>query len=126
MKIRVINPSDIGKLQLIHGRYYYDEFEFPNFFHNYLSSFVVTNEEDKIITGGGVRLIAESVIITDKSVSARERKLALEEMFRASAFTASARDFKQLHAFIQDENWLRHLTKVGFRETVGKSLVLNL
>lgn len=126
MNIRVINLNDINQLREIHQKHYKDEFEFPDFFDNFLSSFVVTDGDDKIITGGGVRTIAESVIITDKDYQIPKRRKALHEMLAASAFTASSREYKQLHAFIQDNKWLRHLKRVGFKETVGKSIVLNL
>lgn len=126
MNIRVINVDDINQLRNIHFRYYKDEFEFPNFFDNFLSSFVVTDRNGKIITGGGVRTIAESIIITNKDWIIDERRKALYEMLTASAFTASSREYKQLHAFVQDEKWLKHLKRVGFRETKGQSLILNL
>jgi hypothetical protein len=126
MNIRVMNPADLFELKEIHSEFFSNEFEFPNFFNNFLSSFVVTDENGRIITGGGVRLIAESIIITDKDYPIEPRRKALFEMLAASAFTASSRDFRQIHAFIQDEKWLNHLKRKGFKETVGKSLVLNI
>lgn len=126
MNIRQINPSDVNKIRKIYNEYFNEEFEFPDFLSGYLSSFVVTSDEDKIIIAGGVRTIAESVIITDKSCPITPRREALQEILTVSAFTASFHEYKQLHAFIQDENWLRHLKRVGFKETVGKSIVLNL
>lgn len=126
MHIRVINHNDIEQLREIHLKHYNDEFEFPNLFENFLSSFVVTDKNDKIISGGGVRTIAESIIITDKDYPIESRRKALHEMLAASVFTAASREYKQLHAFIQDEKWLRHLKRNGFKETVGKSIVFNL
>lgn len=125
MNIRAIKNEDVEELRAIHTKFYNDEFEFPNFFDNYLSSFVVTDEDGRIITGGGVRTITESVIITDKDYPIRERRTALLEMLRASIFTASSGEFKQLHSFVQDDKWYKHLKRFGFKETKGKALVLN-
>ena len=126
MDIHVINPSDINTLRLIHAKFYKHEFEFPDIFNHYLSAFVVTDENDRIITGGGVRVIAEAIAITDKDYPIKERREALMEMLRASMFTANAQGFNQLHAFIQDGKWLRHLKRAGFNNTKGQALVLNL
>jgi hypothetical protein len=126
MTLRAINPNDINKLKIIHEKFYKDEFEFPDFFNKYLSAFVVIDEYDNIITGGGVRVIAEAVAITNKSYPINERRLALYDILMASACISNVNGFGQLHAFIQDDKWLRHLKKVGFNETAGKSIVLNL
>lgn len=126
MDIRSMRIEDIDRLRKIHLRYYRDEFEFPNFSENFLSSFVVTDKNDEVITGGGVRAITEAIIITDKSYDIDKRRVALQEMLAASAFAAASHEYRQLHAFIQDEKWLKHLKRVGFKETVGKSIVLNL
>lgn len=126
MNIRSITPSDYHKLKELHKKFYDKEFNFDELLNNYLSSFVVTSDNGEIITGGGVRVIAESVIITDKEYLIKDRREALQEMLRACMFTANIRGFNQLHAFIQDEKWLKHLKRVGFKDTVGKSIVLNI
>jgi len=126
MRYRGLNPSDIIELQRIHEKFYKEEFELPDFFKGFLSSFVVTDDEDSPIIIGGVRSIAESVILTNKDMSASDRREALYGALKISIFSSSRFGFNQLHAFIQDEKWLNHLKKVGFKETVGKSIVLNL
>lgn len=126
MKLRCISFDDITQLREIHSKHFKNEFENPNFFDNFLSSFVVTDENNKIITGGGVRTIIEAVIVTDKDVEIQERRMALLEMLKMSAFVGNSNGYKELHAFIQDEDWMRHLKKAGFNETKGRSLVLNI
>lgn len=126
MKVRAINPSDINELKIIHDKFFKNEFEFPDFLNEYLSPFVVIDEEDKIITAGGVRTIAETVLITNKDYLIKHRQSALLRSLRMSSYIAGVNGFNQLHAFIQDKNWLRHLKRVGFTETKGQALVLNL
>ena len=126
MNIRAITLKDIEILKDLHYRFYKDEFEFPDFLNNFLSSFVVTDDNDKIIIGGGVRLITESVIVTDKNYPIKDRRLALLEILRASMFTAARENYNELHAFVQDDKWMRHLKTHGFRDTKGKALVINL
>jgi len=126
MKLRCINYSDEDRLKEIHSKYFSSEFEFPNFFDNFLSSFVVADENNEIIAGGGIRPIVEAVIITNKDIEIEKRRLALIEILRMSMFATAVREYKELHAFIQDDKWLRHLKKAGFRETKGRSLVLSV
>lgn len=127
MRLRPINNRDITELERIHNKFFKNDFEFPNLTTNFMSSFVITDEDERIIVGGGVRSIAESIIITDKDIEIGKRREALQEILTVSAFTAKVREYDQLHAFIvDDDRWERHLKRVGFRETRGKSLVLNL
>lgn len=126
MQVRNINSSDIDTLKRIHELYFKNEFDFPDFLNGWLCSFLVENEDGRIISAGGVRCITESVLITDKSFSVRERKEALMEMLRASIYTSHKFNFDQLHAFIQNDNWYNHLLKVGFKPTKGKSMVLEI
>lgn len=124
--IRPITDEDISRLKVIHSRYFSKEFDFPDFFTNFLSSFVVTDNNDDIIVGGGVRVITEAVIVTNKDFSPKKRREALLEIMRASMFTSSLRGFNELHAFVQDEKWLSHLTKIGFRKSKGQALVIGV
>lgn len=126
MNIRVISHSDINTLKLIHEKFYKHEFEFPNFFNHYLSAYVVIDDDGLIITGGGVRVITEAIAITDKDYPIKARREALMSMLQASMFTANVQGFDQLHVFIQDNKWMRHLKRVGFNNTKGQALVLNL
>lgn len=126
MTIDRLTLEDIGRLRVIHEKYYNEEFSFPDFTNKFISHFVVSDDSGDIICGGGVRTILESLIITDKSFSVRDRREALYKVLQASLFAVSRCDYNELHAFIQDEVWLRHLKNVGFKETKGKSLVLGI
>ena len=125
MEIRVLYPSDIEQLKVIHEKFYKDEFDFPNFYDKFLCAFTVT-DNSHIICSGGVRTITESVIITNKDFDIASKREALYKMLHANMFTVGRCGYNELHAFIQDDNWLRHLKKIGFRNTKGTSLVLSV
>lgn len=126
MTIRGLELDDIEEIRAIHKRYFSSEFDFPDFLNNYLCAFVVLNDNNRIISAGGVRAIAESVIVTDLSLAIKERRAALYQVLDASCFITKNASFDQLHAFIQDKNWLRHLQKIGFSPTKGQALVLSI
>lgn len=107
--------SDYDELKRIHEKYYKDEFEFPDFVSNYLCSFTVVDSDDNIVSAGGVRLISETVILTDQDKSVRDRRKALIEIFAASKHIADLNGFRTLNAFVTDEKWRRHLIKIGFK-----------
>lgn len=126
MKLRAMTTADIDELREIHKRYFLKEFEFPSFFDGYLSSYVVTDDFGGIIAGGGVRPIAEAVVVTNKAFFPRKRREALLQVMQASMFIANIREFKQLHAFVQDDKWIEHLQKIGFRKSKGQTLVIGV
>lgn len=125
--IRALARKDFDKAIEIHRKYYKEEFEFPGFLDKFLCAFVVEDEDSKeIVAIGGLRTITESILITDKDFSPRIRKIALQEILAASMFFTEKFEYKEIHAFIQDSEWEHHLRKIGFKDTVGKSLVLGL
>jgi len=125
--IREIYSADMMKLREIHEKYYAHEFEFPEFHKHFLSYFAsVDDESGKLITAGGVRLITEAVLITDKDASVKSRRKALYEMLAGCNFVTSRNDYDQLHCFIQDEDWLNQLIKVGFSRCRGTALYVNV
>lgn len=125
MNIRALQPGDVDKLRKIHAQFYASEFEFPDFLNNFLCCFVVVDDRNNIISGGGVRLISESVILTDKSRSVRDRFSALSQILNASEYFTRQANFCKLHAVTEDDKWKKHLNKVGFHSR-GELLVLDL
>lgn len=124
--IRALQQDDLEKLKEIHEKYYKNEFDYIDFYDKFLCAFVVV-EDNHIIIAGGLRTILESVIITDKNASTRRKREALIEMLLASKHFAEKYDYHELHAFVQDPDWEKHLIKkVGFVPTKGHSLVLSL
>lgn len=126
MNIRSLQTNDINELKRIHELYFREEFEFPDFLNGYYCVFVVTDDSNSIITAGGVRPIAESVIITNQDYSVRKRMDALNKLLDASRFTCNQSGYNQLHAFIQNKTWLTQLYDKGFRPTKGESIVIDV
>lgn len=125
MNVRAYTQSDVAKLHTIWLKHFKDEFDFPDFLNGYLCAVTIEDDKGNIITAGGVRLIAESVVVTDMSQSVKERRLALAQLLNTQEYICNKFGQSQLHAFIQDDTWYQHLHRVGFRPTAGKSLVLN-
>lgn len=125
MIIRNYQDNDFEQLKLIHERYYKTEFSLAEFYEHFLQLFVVV-EDDKIITAGGVRTIVESVIVTDKSFSVKQRREALLKMLQAQSFVTGRNDYKQLHAFIQDKSWLNQLIEYGFKPCKGNAIYIGV
>lgn len=124
-KIRAIRSSDFDQIKDIHEKFFAHEFSLPNFTDHFLLAYVV-EDDGRIITAGGVRTILETVVITNKDYSVKDRRGALVKMLEASVFSASSYKYDQIHAFVQDKNWQRHLEKEGFHSTKGNALVLEI
>jgi hypothetical protein len=120
--VRTLYPRDLDELKRIHEKFYKDEFSFPNFYDKFLCVAAVI-DNDEIISAGGIRTIAESVVITNKDASVRKRQEALKQILGFSMYAADHSGYDQFHAFIQDEQWERHLLNAGFKHTKGKALV---
>jgi len=125
MNIRAMKPDDISEVKDIHNSFYRNEFIFPDFLNKFFCSFVVTDDANRIISAGGVRPIAESIIVTDKDISVRKRRLALIQALAASKFITKDANFDRLHAVVKDKNWKSHLESVNFYSR-GNILVLDL
>lgn len=124
--IRALREEDFQQLRQIHEQYFASEFTFEELLSGYLCMAVVEDENGHIITAGGVRLIAEGVVVTDKNYEIRERRKALSQLLQALRFITKNAGYSHLHAFIHDDNWMRHLLRSGFVPTSGKSLIIGV
>ena len=124
MIIRCIEPKDLFDIRRIHNEHFKHEFELPDFkeFH----CVYVVEEGGKIITVGGIRPIAESIIVTDMNIIAKTRVRALLEMLNAHKYCARTAGYDGIHCFVQNEVWEKQLSKVGFHHTKGEALVLGI
>lgn len=124
--IRSLKLEDMNELRTIYEKYYVKEFDFPEFVSTFAHGLVIEDDvSGRIISGGGIRAIAESVILTNKDFSPRVRKVALLEILHAQLFAAAKLGFGEgLHVFVQDEKWVQQLKQYGFRNTRGTSLVI--
>jgi citrate lyase synthetase len=122
--IRSYHPNDLEELKRIHSLYFANEFDLPDFL-DYVCAFVVEDEQG-IITFGGIRDIAESVTVTNKNRNPSDRIKALYQILDASIFVAGKMGYDQLYAFSQNPKWAKRLMKNGFRPPQGQSLILDL
>ena len=125
LNIKNLIPTDIPEIRKIHEKYFKDEFKFPDFLKGYVNAFVIQDDDGSIIVAGGVRPIMESILITDLSCTPRERYEGLRLALNASQVACERINHFQLHAFVQDDLWIHHLEKYGFKDTKGKSLVIS-
>lgn len=123
--ITLYSNSDLQEILDIHSKFYDGEFPIEDFqdIHD-LGKFVIRDDEDgSIIVAANVRAIAEIVAITNKDSDVHKRRAALYQLLDASMFSIGSNGFTQLHVFVQDPKWEKHLIRAKFRETKGKMLV---
>jgi hypothetical protein len=114
INIKLMSPDDQAELDILHDKYYKDDFEPTAFDTNFLSSFTIRDKHGKLIMGGGVRPIAETILVTDKSMNPHVIGDALLEALRFSKHTCRVYQIDFLHAFVKDEAYAKHLIKHGF------------
>jgi len=124
MEIRVFTPSDMDELKRIHALHYAHEFEMPQFMY-YLSAYLVEDEKG-IISFSGIRHILESVTVTNRDRSPRDRIKALREILEMTKFATLKCGYDQIYVWSQKPKWAKILKKHGFREPQGESLILDL
>lgn len=124
MNIRNFEESDVPALIEIHKQYS-SEFGIEEFKEDFKCFFVV-EENGQVITLGGVRMIPEVVIMTNRESSIFSRVKAIRVLFSAIKFMSHRAGLNNLHCFIQDYAWLRILLRNGFRKTRGVSLITDI
>jgi len=125
MNIRAMREDDLTIISQIHYEQYKNEFDFPDFQKHFLCSFVTHTDDDQIISAGGVRTLAESVIITDRRQEIGTRREALYNILAASQYVCEKNTYDSLHAFVDPSSWERHLKRVGFVPIKGNGLILH-
>ncbi len=116
MKIRTLHWDDETHLRELNARYYPDD-AFPGFEKNFSSALCIVDDEDRIITAGGVELIAEGVCITDKGFSEHIRGKALRMLLQSMLLTCGRINQDHLHIFSNsyDITWERALQGNRFK-----------
>jgi hypothetical protein len=124
MIVRSFKESDLNELKMIHDKYFKDEFTFEDFCRN-ASCALICEENGRIISAMNLRSLLEMVSISDKEFPTDIRRDAMVNLLSKSLLIAGQAGFDSIHAFVQDDNWANHLKKrYGFRDSVGKSLVI--
>lgn len=123
--LREYRWEDEDTLRKIHAKYFAQEFSFPDFATGFLCAFTI-EDENGIITTGGIRPLAEAIVITNKERNVYDRRQSLLQILDALAYCAGSSGFRQMTAFVQDKKWEKRLIRSGFNYTKGTSLYLNL
>lgn len=124
MIIRTLIPEDLNELRRIHERDYPDlEFALDR---PLVSAFVIEDKNEGLILGGGVEAIAETLIVTDKTKSRIKVGRALIQAKRFAIYTCLQVGIQELHAFVSNESYAKHLIQHGFHERDEKVLRMKL
>lgn len=131
MIIRPPRLLDKQEIDRIYNEFYSNN-EYPNFFESpgenkFQCSFVITEDNsDKIILAGGIKTIAEAVVVTDKNLPTKTRLDGLLQALGSSIFIAQGMKFRQVHAFVNnDDKYAKMLQRFGFKLIDAKLLILN-
>lgn len=121
MILRSITEHDLFIAEQIHKKWYAHEFVMPDLLQ-LQTGFTVEIEERPVIIGG-IKAIAEIVLLTDKDFPVEARREGLYKSLEASLYMSRQLGYDQIHCSVQDINWERHLKKAGFRNIKGTLLV---
>lgn len=129
MIIRTPDYFDKTEIDRIYKEFFANN-EYPEFFNAnvFPCSFVVTDDECKnIIVAGGVKLVAEAVVVTDKNFPKKTRFDALFQALGSISIIAKEIHHNQIHVFVNnDENYVKILQRFGFKLLDAKLLILDL
>lgn len=120
---RPVTLDDIETIRKLHEKNY-PELEFPDF-TKMLSSFIIEDNNDIIMTGG-VKLISEALLITNKDMSRIKIGKALVIAQGACIHIAKKFNINNVYAFSDNNDYIRHLIKHGFEERYDRTLVMRL
>lgn len=120
-----LTTHDLELIRILYNKYYNDEFPLPDLTVNCLTTFKIFNDQNEIVLAGGVKLNPELIVITEKDRSAQDRAFALISALQIATLVSKAAGHELLSAtVINDEVWLKQLLSYGFRESIGKHLVI--
>lgn len=124
LKTRDVTSKDLIKIKELHDKYY-SEFEFPDFSHIW-RGFVIEDESDEIVMAGGVEIMGEALLVSNKSKSRIKLGKALVVAQGACAYTCNRLRIRNLHAFVNNSEYARHLVKHGFQERFDQVLRMRI
>lgn len=122
LNVRAFTPEDLAKVRELHEEYY-SEFDFPDFLR--LINGYIVEDSDGIIMAGGVELVGEAVLVTNKERSRITIGRALIEARAINIFTCKKVGIRDLYAFVNNNDYAKHLIKHGFQEC-DKALTLRI
>lgn len=114
MNVRNLTFNDTECIKRIYDEYFSNDFQFPDFFNGFFNSFAITNDKNEIVVVGGIKLLAEAVILTDGSKNIHNRVRALREALSVCIYTCNKLGVGELFAFAKDDKYIKHLQTYGF------------
>ena len=124
MIIRSMHNEDIPILEALNKKYY-PEFESPAFTDkDYFTRFVIEDSDRQLVMGGGLRYLAETILVTDKSRNVHTLGASLLQALEHAKRTCQMRHIELLHAFVKNEGYQKHLIEHGFQVREGTPLYL--
>lgn len=125
MIVRALEEKDIPQLVSIHEKFFSNEFSIDNFNHLIERAFVVEYKE-RIICVGGIKTLAEAVLVTDMDYNYHTRTKALKQSLNIFGYIARQTGHDSIHAFVNDDHWRDHLLNNGFKNCKGNAVFLEV
>lgn len=124
LKTRALESSDLALVKTIHDLYY-SEFEFPRF-KELMCGFIIEDENEEFVMAGGVEAIGEAVLVTNKDKSEIKIGKSLVLAQNISHHICKKYNIKELHAFVNNQTYIKHLVKHGFEERKERVLRMRI
>lgn len=125
MITRPLQNTDIERVREIHEKYYREEFHFPDFAKNFLTTFKISKSNGEIITAGGIKLFPELIAITEQEHSASIRAFALQSAMQIATLVSYS--YGELFcSALENSKWNEQVKSVGFQNSMDHNLVLHL
>jgi hypothetical protein len=115
MNVRGIKITDMVKIMKLHDKFY-RELEQPSFLHT-IDSFLITDDNDEIITAGMIEKVAEGMLVTNKHQSEIKIGKALIEAQSRMSHICKVNNIRDLYAFVDNNTYAKHLLQHGFIES---------
>ena len=113
MIIRNMTKEDIPILECL-NRKYYPEFDSPEFEGDYFTKFVIESPDKQLVMGGGLRYLAECILVTDRSKNIHTIGEALLLALQTSVKVCKMRHVEFLTAYVKNDEYRSHLIDKGF------------
>lgn len=124
MKIMPLLKDDEKVIEYLHKKFYADEFPLPDFFApDCINKFIVVDDNGDVVLVGGLKILVEAVILTDKEAQPRKIHEALNKFLTLATYEPK---FSQLHCTVFDPKWMKQLVKRGFQKCKGIFLYYNI
>ena len=124
LKTREVSSDDYEQIKKLNDAYY-PQFEVPNFKYIW-NGFVIEDETNEMVMAGGVELTGEAMLVSNLTKSRIKLGKALVVAQGACAYTCNRLGVRNLHAFVDNPSYARHLMKHGFEERFTQVLRMRI